>query len=617
MILKHIDGYASTGEMTAILGARLHYNFSLIPSGAGKTTLLSILCGRNSNFTGQFSINGREVGASSLRSFQSFLITNRKVCRFVRQHDLFYEFLTVQEHLYYQAILRLGDKGEQQIRDRLVWLVKHFNLSKCLHVTIGGSHTKGISGGEMRRVTLATELINYPSILFCDEPTSGLDSYMAETVIKTLRILADNGVTVICTIHQPPTETYALFDRVMYLADGEVAYFGKREDALEYFESIGMPCPPYYNMADFAIHTMAIDNELEDEQKAARIQEVHQLCETFKKSEMNQKNIEIADHIPLSCEDQSIIDEIDSIEFFEKRNIVYKFWKSMFGHSYPTSWWVQFRTLTSRCFTVLMRDSRLTVARFIQTVVLSTLIGLVFIQLSFSQSGITNRISVIFFVMMTECFSLLFSEIQVFPFELPIVYNEVASGLYRIDAYYLAKTIVGLPMSLIFPIIGASINYCIIGLDPAPQRFFAYIGILLLVTNATVALGHFISALTGDFVLANAISAMLLLPFVLLGGFYLQDQSVPPYLIWLKETSMFNWGFKLMIIDQFKGKTFECPPAPAACAFPNGEAVMAYTKVSMADIPLGISILVTINIVWRVAALVCLEIHAYRHLSKI
>ena len=87
--------------------------------------------------------------------------------------------------------------------------------------------------------------------------------------------------------------------------------------------------------------------------------------------------------------------------------------------------------------------------------------------------------------MMTECFSLIFSEIQVFPFELPIVYNEVASGLYRIDAYYLAKTIVGLPMSLIFPIIGACINYCIIGLDPAPQRFFAYVGILLLVTNAS------------------------------------------------------------------------------------------------------------------------------------
>lgn len=56
-------------------------------------------------------------------------------------------------------------------------------------------------------------------------------------------------MTVVCTIHQPPTETYNLFDRVMYLADGEVAYFGRRDQAQSYFESIGMPCPPYYNMA--------------------------------------------------------------------------------------------------------------------------------------------------------------------------------------------------------------------------------------------------------------------------------------------------------------------------------------------------------------------------------
>lgn len=54
---------------------------------------------------------------------------------------------------------------------------------------------------------------------------------------------------MICTIHQPPTETYNLFDRVMYLADGEVAYFGRREETQAYFESIGMPCPPYYNIA--------------------------------------------------------------------------------------------------------------------------------------------------------------------------------------------------------------------------------------------------------------------------------------------------------------------------------------------------------------------------------
>ena len=90
-----------------------------------------------------------------------------------------------------------------------------------------------------------------------------------------------------------------------------------------------------------------------------------------------------------------------------------------------------------------------------------------------------------------------------------------------------------------------------------------------------MALAYFISALTGDFVLANAISAKLILPFILLGGFFLQDQSSPVYLIWLKEASMFNWGFKLMVLDQFYGKTFECPPLPALCPYPDGNAVDA------------------------------------------
>lgn len=96
--------------------------YPYITSGAGKTTLLSILCGRNSSFTGDFKLNGKEVGASSLRFECMNKVMNRKVCRFVRQHDLFYEYLTVEEHLYYQAILRLGDRSFQEIRNRLIWV---------------------------------------------------------------------------------------------------------------------------------------------------------------------------------------------------------------------------------------------------------------------------------------------------------------------------------------------------------------------------------------------------------------------------------------------------------------------------------------------------------------
>lgn len=66
-ILKHINGYATSGQMTAILGARFGRRKGLSRSGAGKTTLLSILCGRNTGYTGTFRINGREVNDASLR----------------------------------------------------------------------------------------------------------------------------------------------------------------------------------------------------------------------------------------------------------------------------------------------------------------------------------------------------------------------------------------------------------------------------------------------------------------------------------------------------------------------------------------------------------------------
>ena len=66
-ILKHINGYATSGQMTAILGARFGRRKRLNRSGAGKTTLLSILCGRNTGYTGTFRINGREVNDASLR----------------------------------------------------------------------------------------------------------------------------------------------------------------------------------------------------------------------------------------------------------------------------------------------------------------------------------------------------------------------------------------------------------------------------------------------------------------------------------------------------------------------------------------------------------------------
>lgn len=141
---------------------------------------------------------------------------------------------------------------------------------------------------------------------------------------------------------------------------------------------------------------MAIDSELEDEQKARRKLEVHQLCERFKwasfasvrrrASELCETNCRVAATLPASCEDQPILQEIEALEAFEQKNVLAKFWGSMFARSYPTSWWTQFSTLVTRNFRVILRDPRLTIARLLQSIVLSVFIGLVFMRLKTTQS---------------------------------------------------------------------------------------------------------------------------------------------------------------------------------------------------------------------------------------
>jgi ABC-type multidrug transport system ATPase subunit len=72
---------------------------------------------------------------------------------------------------------------------------------------------RGISGGEKKRTSIGVELVTNPTVLFLDEPTSGLDSYAALETVKLLKELSNQGCTVLCTIHQPSSEIYSVFDK--------------------------------------------------------------------------------------------------------------------------------------------------------------------------------------------------------------------------------------------------------------------------------------------------------------------------------------------------------------------------------------------------------------------
>jgi len=117
---------------------------------------------------------------------------------------------------------------------------------------IGDDDTRGISGGERRRVSIATELVTMPRLLFLDEPTSGLDSHNALTIMRKLKQLAtDHSRTIICSVHQPRALIFALFDRIVLLSKGRVVYSGPRAEVATFFHAHGYDCPADLLSADW------------------------------------------------------------------------------------------------------------------------------------------------------------------------------------------------------------------------------------------------------------------------------------------------------------------------------------------------------------------------------
>lgn len=89
-------------------------------------------------------------------------------------------------------------------------------------------------------MSVASQLITSPRILFLDEPTSGLDSAASYEVMNFVRNIAKkHGVLVIASIHQPSTTTFELFDKLMLLSRGKVVYNGAVKEVGEYFAGVG------------------------------------------------------------------------------------------------------------------------------------------------------------------------------------------------------------------------------------------------------------------------------------------------------------------------------------------------------------------------------------------
>lgn len=238
-ILSNIQGSVQPGQVMAIIGA----------SGAGKSTFLDILARKNKRgvVLGNFYVNGERISDHEYR----------RCIGFVDQEDTMLPTLTVHETILTSALLRLPrDMPRLSKEQRVVEVERQLGIYHIRDQIIGSEegNGRGISGGEKRRVGIACELVTSPALLFLDEPTSGLDAFNAFNVVECLVTLAKNyNRTIIFTIHQPRSNIVALFDQLVLLSQGRTVYSGPFDRCQSYFDSIGYPCPPGFNIADFLV----------------------------------------------------------------------------------------------------------------------------------------------------------------------------------------------------------------------------------------------------------------------------------------------------------------------------------------------------------------------------
>lgn len=219
--LHKISFELESGQMIGIMG----------PSGSGKTTLVNTLVGKNKPTSGNVLINGHNIYDK-----KSNIID---IIGLVPQDDLLIEELTIWQNLYYSAKLIFGNITEKQIKEKVDKILFELDLFEFRHLKVGNPLNKFISGGQRKRLNIALELIREPSIMFIDEPTSGLSSLDSELVMDLLKHQSISGKLIIVNIHQPSSEIFKLFDKILILDKGGYpAYIGNPLDAIAYFKEI-------------------------------------------------------------------------------------------------------------------------------------------------------------------------------------------------------------------------------------------------------------------------------------------------------------------------------------------------------------------------------------------
>lgn len=540
-ILHSVSASMPAGTLTAIIGG----------SGSGKTTMLNSMAERMTSgrlaFGGTTTFNGKE-GVDSIRS------------AYVMQQDVLLPTLTVRETLRYAADLRLPPPTTGKERRQVVEeVILELGLKECADTRIGTHQHKGCSGGEKRRTSIGVQLLSNPSVLFLDEPTTGLDATSAFQLVRTLKSLASKGRTVITTIHQPRSEIWGMLDGLVILTRGSPVYSGKVDDCIPWFTGLDMELPAFVNPAEFLIDLAAIDNR-SSEQEAISTHRVERL----KSAWMAQ-----SDKVFASQGEKSI---------GEPNRIVAG------GVEAPKSqrhspFIRQTRVLTSRTLLTTLRDPLGMTGSLIEAIGMGLMTGWVFLSLGKDQSGIRSREGALYTAAALQGYLILIYETYRLSIDIQVFDREHNENVVDVIPFLLSRRIARVvtedfPVPLLYSVI----FYWMAGFRADAPTFLTFFAVVLLCQFIAVTYAMTCVAAVRHFAGASLIANMGYTIQTMSCGYFIQANSIPVYVRWLKWVGYVFYAFGALSANEFVGQFYACPypggESNSACAQYTGQYIM-------------------------------------------
>ncbi|KAK3161696.1 hypothetical protein QOZ80_1BG0080290 [Eleusine coracana subsp. coracana] len=588
-LLHEITGYAPKGCVTAVMG----------PSGAGKSTFLDALAGRIASLDGRVALDGVEMSPSLIKRSSAY----------VMQDDRLFPMLTVYETLMFAADFRLGSTVSATDKKlRVENLIEQLGLTSSRNTYIGDEGTRGVSGGERRRVSIGVDIIHGPALLFLDEPTSGLDSTSAHSVIEKVHDIACAGSTVVLTIHQPSSRILLLLDHLIILARGQLMYSGgpkevgahlgrmgrrtpKGENSIEHLldviqeydrSDLGVKplaefCltglkPPKLNGTEGLLSTVSsipptpinggggddFDHSLRSQQHSKSpwsggVQLTPSRRPTKHKDNHHRYAPEIVMGTPTPVSSAYTVNEDDYMTPTHRANatgapgvgVNALGHRGKFANSYPGEVWVLMR----RNFTNIWRTPELFLSRLMVLTVMGFLMATMFMKPKDNPQGITNRLS---FYIFTVCVFFFSSNdaVPAFIQERFIFIRETSHNAYRASAYVVAGVITYLPFLLLQSATYAGIVWFALRLHGQFLYFLVMLYASLLSTNSFVV---FVSSVVPNFILGYAAVIAFTALFFLFCGYFLNSHSIPVAWKWMNTVSTMKYPYEGLLMNEFRG----------------------------------------------------------------